>query len=185
LRSTGAADSKGQRQRWSIGNAGVVSPTPLQSTVGIHRLLVFALDDLRYGLLISSIERVVRIVEITRLPRAPAIVCGIVNFAGNIIPVVDIRKRFNLPSRDVRLSDQLILARTARRSVALRVDRVESLAECNDKEFVAADAVLTGLEYVRGVAKLENGIVLIHDLDTFLSLDEEENLRTALAETGT
>jgi purine-binding chemotaxis protein CheW len=181
----GAAESKGQRLRWSVGSVGVVLPIPVQSTVGIHRLLVFALDDLRYGLLISSIERVVRIVEITPLPRAPAIVCGIVNFAGNIIPVVDIRQRFRLPSRDLRLSDQLILARTARRSVALRVDRVESLADCDDKEFVAADAVLTGLEYVRGVVKLENGMVLIHDLDTFLSLDEEENLGTALAETGT
>lgn len=143
-------------------------------------LLVFTLDEIRYGLPLSAVERVLRIVEITPLPQAPEIVQGIVNVEGRIVPVVDIRRRFKLPACAVRLSDQLVLARTSRRRLALRVDLAEGLTECAENEITSAGSLLPGLEYLRGVVKLEKGMVLIHDLDAFLSLDEEEALEAAL-----
>ena len=143
-------------------------------------LLVVTLDEFRYGLPLSAVERVLRIVEITPLPKAPEIVQGIINFAGNVIAVINIRRRFKLPACDVRLSDHLILARTSRRRLALRVDSAEGFTDCTENEITSAASVLPGLEYLRGVAKLLNGMVLIHDLDAFLSLDEEKALQAAL-----
>lgn len=143
------------------------------------RLLVFRLDDYQYGLALEAVERVVRIVEITPLPKAPEIVLGVVNFQGRILPVVNLRTRFKLPHRAASLSDQLIVARTPRRTVALVADSVEGVVECSEHQVSEVEAVVPGTEYVSGVVKLSDGLVLIHDLALFLSLDEERRLDAA------
>lgn len=143
-------------------------------------LIVLTLDDQRYALPLSAVERVVRVVEITALPDAPNIVAGVVNVQGRIIPVVNIRKRFLLPERDIALNDQLIISHTSRRPVALIADSVTGVVDCSEEDIVAAEAILPGLEYVEGVAKLKDGMILIHDLDRFLSLAEERSLTEAL-----
>jgi purine-binding chemotaxis protein CheW len=145
------------------------------------RLVVFALDDCRYGLPLELVERVVRIVEITPLPKAPDIVLGVVNVQGRVIAVADLRKRFRLSEREPLLSDQLIIARTPRRSMALVVDEVTGVLEYSEREAVPAEAIVPGTDYVAGVVKLSDGMVLIHDLRRFLSLDEERNLDDAIA----
>jgi len=119
------------------------------------------------------VERIVQVVEVTPLPKATEIVLGVVNLQGRIVPTLNIRKRFRLPDQDVKLSDRLIIANTSRRTVALVVDSVNGVVERPTSEVVAAAKVLSNMEYVEGVAKLEDGIVFIHDLDRFLSLEEE------------
>ena len=76
-----------------------------------HQLVVFNMDEQRYALQLATVERVVRMVEVTLLPQAPKIVLGVINAQGRIIPVVDIRRRFRLPARDIHLSDHLLIAR--------------------------------------------------------------------------
>jgi purine-binding chemotaxis protein CheW len=142
-------------------------------------LVAFSLDDHAYALHLRAVERVVRIVEVTRLPDAPGIVVGIVNVRGQVIPVVDVRKRFLMPGRDPHLSDQLILARTSRRAVALIADAVSGVVECDEADVIVAEAILPGMEYVKGIAKLKDRMLLIHDLDRFLSLEEDRLLRDA------
>ena len=144
------------------------------------QLVVFALEDQRYALHLSAVERIVRAVEMTPLPKAPEIVIGVINVQGRIIPVFNIRRRFHLPEREIELSDQLIIANTARRTVALVVDTVDGVIERLSEEITPADQVLPRIEYVEGIVKLENGLVLIHDLDKFLSIDEETKLDEAL-----
>ncbi len=145
-----------------------------------HQLVVFTMDDQRYALQLAAVERVVRMVEVTLLPQAPQIVLGVINAQGRIIPVVDIRRRFRLPARDIRLSDHLLIARTARRTVALALDAVTGIVEGSAQAVITAEEILPGLEYVEGVIKLEDGLILIHDLDTLLSLEEEQTLAAAL-----
>ena len=60
------------------------------------------------------------------------------------------------------------------------VDMVTGGVECNERDFVTAEAVVPGMEYVKGIVKLAHGIVLIHDLDTFLSLEEQQSLDEAI-----
>jgi purine-binding chemotaxis protein CheW len=144
------------------------------------QLVVFALEDQRYALHLSAVERIVRAVEMTPLPKAPEIVIGVINVQGRIIPVFNIRRRFHLPEREIELSDQLIIANTARRTVALVVDTVDGVIERLSEEVTPADQVLPRIEYVEGIVKLENGLVLIHDLDKFLSIDEGTKLDEAL-----
>ena len=143
-------------------------------------LAVFILDEQRYALYLSVVERVVGVVEITPLPKAPDIVLGVVNVQGKIIPVVDMRKRFHLPEREMNLSDHLIIAHTSRRTIALVADTVTGVLELSDDEIIGKEEILSGLEYVEGVVKLEDGMILIHDLEKFLSLEEENSLDQAL-----
>lgn len=145
-----------------------------------NRLVVFTLDGCRYGLHLAAVERVVRIVDITPLPKAPAIVSGIVNVQGRVIPVVDVRSRFRLPEREPTLSDQLVIARTSRRPVALVADRVTDVVDVPDQDVAAAETILPGMQYVEGVLKLADGMILIHDLGSFLSLEEAVSLDNAM-----
>ncbi|MFH0812577.1 MAG: chemotaxis protein CheW [Pseudomonadota bacterium] len=144
-------------------------------------LVVFTLDEQRYALHLSAVERVVRAVEVTPLPKAPEIAIGVINVQGHIIPVLNIRKRFLLPEREIEVSDYFIIANTLTRTVALVVDEVSGVAKCSEEQLTAAKKILPGMEYVEGVLKLEDGMILIHDLDTFLSLEEEEALEDAIS----
>ena len=147
-------------------------------------LVVFALDDHRYALYLPVVERTVRMVAVTPLPRAPAIVTGVINVSGKVIPVLNIRRRFRLPERGARPGDQLIIARTARRTVALIVDEVRGVIECPADQPVDPAAIVPGLEQLAGVVKFDDGMIFIHDLDLFLSLEEERDLTMALGRGG-
>lgn len=143
-------------------------------------IVVFTLDARRYGLPLHAVQRIVRIVDITPLPKAPAIVLGIVNVQGRIVPVVDLRRRFRLPERRPVLSDHLVIAETPRRPLAFIADEVRGVERCPDHELTAPEGVVPGLEYLAGIARRRDGLVLIHDLSKFLGLDEEEVLERAL-----
>lgn len=143
-------------------------------------LMVFRLDDQRYALTLPAVDRVVSMVAITPLPNAPDIILGVVNVQGRVIPVINVRRRFGRPERELALTDQLLVAHTARRPVALVADAVLEVIACAEQSLIAAENILPGLEHVAGVVKLTDGLILIHDLDKFLSLDEEAALDQAL-----
>ena len=144
-----------------------------------HHLVVFLLNEQRYALFLSVVERIFRAVEVTALPKAPEIVLGVVNVQGLIIPVINVRKRFRLPEKDIDISDQFMIAHTSRRRVALVVDAVFGVIERTD--VISMQKVVPGIEYVEGIVDLDDGMILIHDLDKFLSLEEERTLNQAMS----
>jgi purine-binding chemotaxis protein CheW len=150
----------------------------------IIQLVVFALAGSDYGLHLETVERVIPTVAVTPLPKAPEIVTGIINLAGRIIPVLDIRRRFRLLAKEPGLHDHVIVARTSSRMVALQVDRVRGVAEYPAAEVIAGRHIAPRAEYVAGVVKFAGGLILIHDLETFLSLEEERSLDQTLGESG-
>ncbi|MDO8727328.1 MAG: chemotaxis protein CheW [Candidatus Methanoperedens sp.] len=146
------------------------------------QIVVFSIDERRYALPLATVERIVRVVEITPLPKVPDIVQGIINVQGRIIPVINIRKRFGLPEREINLSDQLIIAQASNHNFALLVDTVSGVIEYSEHDVVEAQEVIPGAEYVKGMIKLENGINLVLDLDTLLSFKEVGSLDDAIKE---
>ena len=146
----------------------------------LRKLVTFSLDDWRLALYLSVVQKIIRVVEVTALPKAPEIVAGIINLQGRVIPVFDIRRRFQLPAREMQLSDQFIIATTVKHTVGLIVDSVEGVIEIPGERIITAEEILPELKYVAGVMKTEGGMVLIHDLERFLSLSEERELEQAL-----
>ena len=144
------------------------------------QIVVFTLDELLYALPLPAVVRVIHAVEIKHLPKAPEIISGIINVKGRIIPVVDIRKRFGLEEREIETDDRLIIADTGKRQVAILVDTVTGIKDLTPGQQEQAKETLPFAEHLRGVAKIDNELILIYDLEKFLSLDEEKKLEKAL-----
>lgn len=142
----------------------------------VLRILPFRLDEQLYGLHLRHVQRVIRAVAITPLPQAPEIIRGVVTVHGRVIPVVDIRKRFELPERMLQARDPMILAETARRPVVIPVDSIRGVVEIEKEAVTEADQAAPGVTHVREIAAVSDGMLFIHDLDRFLSLDEERKL---------
>jgi purine-binding chemotaxis protein CheW len=168
--------------RFNVCEREEKNATPNGAGNGISELVSFSLDDWWFAVPLSAVMRVERIVAITPLPKTPDIVTGIINVHGQVIPVVDIRSRFHMTPRQLELSDQLLIIKTVRRTIAFIVDYVEGVLDISQDQCAEAGSVLPGMEYVRGVVKLEDGMILIHDPDTFLSLEEEYTLDEAIKE---
>lgn len=148
------------------------------------RFVAFRLEGLRFALPLACVARAVRAVAATPLPAAPEIVEGIVNVQGRIVPVVSLRRRLGLAERETGLADQLLIARSATRMLAMVVDAVTGVVECETRDVVAIDGVVVGTRHVKGIVKASDGMLLIQDLDRFLSAEEEQGLDAALAAAG-
>jgi purine-binding chemotaxis protein CheW len=133
-------------------------------------LVAFTLDEQRYALPLDAVERVLRAVEVTGVPDSPQVLAGIVNLHGEIVPVVDLRRRFGLAERALAASDQFIVTRSAQRRVAVIADHVSAVVDCNDDDLVEASPLLSGAQQLGGVAKSKEGVlVVIRDLEHLLS----------------
>ena len=148
--------------------------------ITIPNLLIFTLDRQRYALRLETVAKVVRAAAITPLPDAPDIVLGILDLQGEVIPVINLRKRFRLPESGIRSEDQFVIARTKTLTLALVVDGVDSVMEQADRAVIPPDHIMTGLGYLKGVTSMPEGLVLIHDLESLLFAAEEELLAQAL-----
>ena len=145
--------------------------------MGSSHYLVFTLEDQQYALGLEAVERVVRAVELTSVPEAPEILVGLINIRGKIVPVLDIRRRFHLPPRDMEIKDRIIVSRTSSRTIAVIADTIEGVAEFAQEEIHEARKILPDMEgYVEGVGKLNDDTVLIYDINKLFSIEEIQEL---------
>jgi purine-binding chemotaxis protein CheW len=151
---------------------------------GFVETLIFAIGRQRYGLPASDVRELLRAVTIVPLPKAPAIVEGVIDVRGRLAPVLDIRTRFRLPPKPLEHTDHFIVAVAGDRMVALRADRALELARLDAHDIADAATLGPGVEYVAGIARLADGLVLIHDLRSFLSETEAATLDAALRAGG-
>ena len=107
-----------------------------------YQLVVFTLGEQRYALKLDAVERVLRAAEISPLPNTPEIVMGVINIRGQIVPVINTRRRFLLPEREISLTDLFIMARTSKRNVVLVADAVNGLVERSERDVVTAEEIL-------------------------------------------
>lgn len=146
------------------------------------QLVVFLVEGQRYALPLLTVSRILPMVAVSPLPKSPAIALGVINLHGQVIPVLDIRRRFGLPAREHGVTAHLMVARTSRRTQALVVDEVLGVREVAAEAVTPPGAVLPGIGHVAGIAALADGLLFIHELETVLSLDEERRLMDALEE---
>jgi purine-binding chemotaxis protein CheW len=146
------------------------------------QLVGFLLEGRRFAVELARVERVLRMVALEAVPQGPPIVEGVFNLQGTVVPVINLRRRLRLPERAPKASDHLLVVRSARRTLALLVDAVENIITVDARRLTAPDAIVPGLEFVRGIARLpDEGMVFIQDIDACLSLEEEARLASALS----
>jgi len=148
---------------------------------GIDKVLIFTLEGLLYALPLGNVIRVIHALEIRELPKAPEIISGIINVGGQIIPVVNMRKRFGVSEREIIPDDNFILANTGERHVALWIDEVTVIKEIEPGKYSETKETLPYAAFIKGVARIEENIVLIYDIEQCLNLQEEKELEKALS----
>lgn len=144
-------------------------------------LLVFEVAGVRYALELPSVREVVRAVLISPLPEAPAVIEGIVDIRGELVPVYDLRMRFGLPPRALHPDERLVIAWTGSRLVSFRCERTEWVEHVPRSRIDERDAVPGAGRHIAGVARLADGLVLIQNLAEFLEAAEAESLDVALS----
>jgi purine-binding chemotaxis protein CheW len=148
------------------------------------QLVICRVEAQRYGFSVSVVERIVRAVEVTPLPKAPALVLGAIDVEGRVLPVLNLRRRLGLPEQEIGPAHLFLVAQTSRREVVLVVDEALGVIDAPASGVVGAARIVPGLEHLQGVVQMPDGLVFVHDLEKFLSLEEERALERALEEEG-
>ena len=146
-------------------------------------VVVFVLEGARYAVPLQATERALRMVAISPLPGAPQMLAGVINLHGRVVPVVDLRRRLGLPPREYGSAAHLLVVKSPRRTLALPADEVLGLRAFPKGAVAPSERVTPGLGAVAGIAALPDGLVFIHDLEAFLTADEERGLDQALEAT--
>ena len=130
-----------------------------------NHLLLFRVADGRFGLPLPLVERVVRAVAVTPMPQDSGSVVGIINVHGAVLPVIDLRKQFGAPVREIELSDCFVLVHNGDRRLALIVDCVEGVVAADAADIVqAGQGTLAAIPGSDGVVRLPDGLAFIHRL---------------------
>lgn len=145
---------------------------------GEDQLVVFELGGESYGVDISAVNTIIRMQEITEIPRSPEFVEGVINLRGSIIPVIDLRKRLGLQINSATRASRIIVIEANGQMIGMIVDAVaETIRLPQDAIEPPSPIVLsTDVEYVRGIGKLPDRLVVLLDLDRVLASKEVEAL---------
>lgn len=134
----------------------------------------------RIALPLLAVREVLRAVEITPLPEAPPVIEGVVDVRGVVVPVVDVRARLGLPRKPLHLEDRLVVVEAGGRPLALWVDTVHWMLEVSGTTVESTRDLAPEAFFVAGLTCLPDGLVLIFDLERFLSTMETLDLAHAL-----
>ncbi|HEY9165606.1 MAG TPA: chemotaxis protein CheW [Candidatus Kryptonia bacterium] len=149
-----------------------------QSTDTIYQLVSFVVEHEEFGVDILKVQEIIRTVDITRVPKAPAFVEGVINLRGKIVPVIDLRKRFGIDAKEKDNETRIIVVELTDKVVGFLVDKVKEVIRV-EKSIIEPPPELTtsvSANYITGVAKLQDRLLILLDLDKVLSSDEQEHL---------
>jgi purine-binding chemotaxis protein CheW len=146
--------------------------------IGDEQIVVLDLGGEAYGVEIGRVEEIIRMQAITRIPNGPAFIEGVTNLRGRVIPVLDLRKRFGLPASEATRRSRIDVGELGEHTVGLVVDGVSEVLLVGSDAVEPPSTLVTSADsaFLRGVAKLEERLILLLDLSRILSRSEQEDL---------
>jgi purine-binding chemotaxis protein CheW len=147
----------------------------------LMQLVTFSIDDEEFGVDILKVQEIIRTMEITKVPRAPEFVEGVINLRGKVIPIIDLRRRFGLVTRDHDKHTRIIVIDISDMIVGFVVDSVSEVLRIPSSTVEPPPPVVAGMEseYISGVGKLADRLLILLDLDRLLSGEEQNMLNAA------
>lgn len=148
------------------------------------QIIIFKLGDEEFGVDILQVREIEKLdQEVTRVPKAPSFVEGVINLRGEIVPIVDLRKRFMLNVKEVSSETRVIIVESNENLVGMIVDSVAEVLRVNLSAIESAPQITKGVDayFLSGVAKIEERLIVLLDLERTLSPEEtQELLETSL-----
>lgn len=138
------------------------------------QLVTFRIGDEEFGVDILSVQEINRMLQITMVPRAPFFIEGVINLRGKVIPVVNMRTRFNKPQVEPDADTRIVVVDLGQKVIGILVDAVSVVLRLPSSTIEAAPPVVAGIgsEYIKGVGKLNDRLLILLDLANLL---REEN----------
>lgn len=145
---------------------------------GEVKVIVFRLKDEEYGVEVNQVKSIEKLEHITRVPRTPKFVKGVINLRGVVTPIIDLRNRFALEETAYTDSTRIIIVAVGEMEVGLIVDAANDVIDIPVNAIEPPPEVVGGVEaaYLRGVAKLERRLLILLNLDKVLNTDEIKQL---------
>ncbi len=142
------------------------------------QLVIFRLAKEEYGLPITKVQEINRLVPITKLPQTPSFMEGIINLRGRIIPVIDLRKRFQLAAAEQSDDNRIIIVEVNGQTVGIIVDAVTEVVRLPGSSVEPPPpAFILDAQYIHGVGKLDERLLIMLDIDKILTSQEEIMLK--------
>lgn len=144
----------------------------------VVQVVSFHLGSEEYGVDISQVQEIIRMVEITHVPRAPRFMEGVINLRGQLIPIVDLRTRFGMPRSEHTKSTRIVVTEIGSKRVGIVVDGVSEVLNIPIEQVEDAPDMIAGVgtEYIQGVGKVGDRLVILLDLTMVMSNEEKEQL---------
>jgi purine-binding chemotaxis protein CheW len=144
----------------------------------ILQLVTFHVGDEEFGVEILEVREINRMMEITRVPHAPDFVEGVINLRGQVIPVVDLRKRFGLGSIERDKNARIVVVELGDKVVGFLVDSVSEVLRVPRRVVEPPPPIVGGIdsEYIEAVVKLDDRLLILLDLQKLLTKHEAQEL---------
>jgi len=138
------------------------------------QLVSFNIGSEEFGVDILKVQEINRMVEITRVPQAPHYVEGVINLRGKVIPIVDLRKRFNLDVKEYDKNTRIVVVDIGGNIMGMVVDSVSEVLRLPSNTIEPPPEIAAGVnsEYIKGVAKLEDRLLIFLDLSKVIDVDQ-------------
>lgn len=142
----------------------------------INQYVVFKLNDESYGIPINYVETIEKLIEITRVPNAPYYIRGVINLRGEVIPVVDLNKRFELEAINISDETRIIVLSFDEINVGILVDSCSEVVTLDSSKIDQAYDLITSFEddYIQGISTLNERMIIIVDIPKLLKSNINE-----------
>ena len=144
----------------------------------IKQYVGFVLGNERYAISITDVEEIIRLTEITPVPKAPDFIEGIINLRGRVIPVADLKKRINLGEATYDDKTRIIVVMLNDKRMGLIIDKVEEIIRIESDNIEQAPALTTNMDasYIEGVAKTDKAMIIILNIHKIFTSEEQDML---------
>lgn len=148
----------------------------------IQQLVTFRLGEEEYGVDILKVHEIDRMMDITEVPNAPPSIEGVINLRGKVIPVINLRKKFHLPEREADGRTKIVVVDIGT-SAGMIVDSVSEVLRISSDIVEPPPPMTAGAssEYIRGVGKLKDRLLILLDIEKLLGADEKADTAGAVA----
>jgi purine-binding chemotaxis protein CheW len=143
------------------------------------QLVIFELGNEYFGVEIANVEGIIKMQELTRVPQAPGFVEGVTNLRGSVLPVVNLRMRFGMPTQTASRETRIVVIIIDGMKVGMVVDSVSEVLTIEDKIIEPTPPMVTTLDstFIIGIVKLTNRLVILLDLEKVLTSAEKTKLQ--------
>ena len=157
-----------------------------ESKKEVLQLVTFRLGTEEYSLDILSVQEIIRHMHLTKVPRTPDFVEGVINLRGRVIPVLDLRKRFGMSSEDRTNETRIIVVDVDDKTVGLKVDAVSEVLRLPAASVEPPPSIIMGVEseYIKGVGKLDGRLIILLDVAKILTRCEKDALGNVINATA-